>query len=143
MFVSTDRTYDNHRRYQIEAIVALQPKHLLDLIDHSEKCERAKELTAAVFRNLKSAKLFPYKPLSLVEYLERFEVFMMKDLKCTAHVCSLLNCMCDVIPRIKTHFEIGLDAVGRSVKSDCLDCIMIESTGATISVSRTCRVSHT
>jgi hypothetical protein len=143
MFVTTDRTYDNHRRHQIEAIVALQPKLLLDLLDHSENCQKAKDLTLAVFRNLKSANLFPYQALSLAEYQERFEVFEMKELKSTVSACSADFCVGRKINHMKTAFRIGLDAVVRSGKSNCLDCIITESTGDTASVARPCRVFHT
>ena len=61
--------------------MALQPKPMLDLLDRSVSCDRAKSLNVAVFRSLKSANLFPFKPLSLVEYRERFEVFKMNKLE--------------------------------------------------------------
>jgi hypothetical protein len=142
LFITTGRIYNDHRRYQTEAMAALQPKVLLDLLDYSNLCTRAGEITVAVFKNLKSASLFPYEPLSLEEYRERFEDFKMKELKGTSVPCKYVACICRDTEQIKKDTRKGLDEVERSVKSNCLDCIIRESTGATASVARSCRVSH-
>lgn len=134
--------YDDHRRHQTEAMAALQPEPMLDLLDRSGVCDKAKDVTVAIFRNLKSAKLFPYEHLSLEEYRERFEVFKTKELGSTAWPCKKIFCICTDTEKIKQRIENGLDAVNLSVKITCLDCIIKESTGATASVARPCRIPH-
>lgn len=123
-------------------MAALQPQPLLDLLDRSTFCDRARDLAVVAFRNLKSAKLFPYELLSLKEYRERFEVFSVIEWGGTDFVCPMPMCICRDKDQIYKYIRNGLDQVERSVKSNCLDCIMNESTGATASVARSCRVSH-
>jgi len=143
MCVTKDRTCDNQRRHQAEAVVALQPKPMLDLIELSNSCAEANKLTGAVFRNLKRANLFPYIPLSLVEYKERFEVFKMKGFAWQFFECERPLCICGKLgEQIQEHIQNGLDAVEQSVRSICLDCIIKESIGATASVLRPCRILH-